>query len=153
MVPLINIVVATLGAIPVAGALYVAAFAHRAKKRNAVEQCGHCGGPLYVTGAFAGPSLIQGQLACAPCVRRSARRMGLALGATALLGSAVVIATALGAALNGGGAYWWFPAAAAGQYGLFVGGALTWMKRRNRKAATALAAGGHRDPAVLSSDV
>jgi hypothetical protein len=154
MVPLINFVVATLGAVPVAGALYLAAFAYRAKWRNAVEQCGHCGGPLYATGASTGPSLIQGQLVCAPCVRRSARRMGLALGATALLGSVIVIGTALGAALNGGGAYWWFPAAAAAQYSLLVGGALAWMKRRNRKAATALAAGaGPRDPVVLSSDV
>ncbi len=154
MVPIIDIIVAGLGAVPVAGALSVAVSAGRSRRRNAVELCGHCSGPLYARGASTGPSLIQGQLMCAPCVEQIARRMGFALGATVCVGSAVVIGTAIGAALNGGGVYWFFPAAAAGQYSLFVGGTMAWMKRRNRKAMKALESGAEgRDPATLSSGV
>jgi hypothetical protein len=147
MVPILEVVLGLLAVTPVAGAAYAAAFAYRAGRRNAVERCGHCGGPQYASGALTGPSLVQGRLVCAACAARSARRMQLALGGTVALGGAVVIGTTLGAALSGGGAFWWFPTAAVVQYSLLTGGAVTWMKRRNRLAGRALTPGAAHDGA------
>lgn len=112
--------------------------ATRSARRNDQERCGTCGGPLYASRAWAGPSLLQGHLICELCAakeRRGLRRSLLA--AVTITGAAVV--TLAGVAIwfpSALGSHPWVPAIATlVTYPTLFGGAAAWMKRANRRAA------------------
>lgn len=125
---------------PALGAGYAGFFAWRARRRNAAGVCGHCGGPQYAAPSYGTPALVQGRLVCAPCAVRSRRRTAVALGTAGALTGAAVLATTTAAVVGTGG--WVLPAVVAVEYVGVFGGAVAWMKRRNRSAARTLPAPG-----------
>jgi predicted lipid-binding transport protein (Tim44 family) len=125
-------------ATPAALAGYAGFFSWRARRRNARELCGHCGGPQYAAPGYEAPALVQGRVACAPCAARSRRRVGGALAVAGVLSGAAVLGTVTAAAVGTGG--WALPVLVTLEYAGIFGGAVAWMKRRNRAARTALAA-------------
>ena len=109
--------------------------------------CTKCRGPLYASGAFAGPSFVQGKLYCEPCAGRLRRRTRAALVAAGVLTlSGIGAGTVLAAshAVVPGASAWFLPFIAAAEYGVVFGGAIRWMKRRNvaaQRTADRLSAG------------
>jgi len=143
MIFLSNLLIYALVASPLPLAGYAAWFARRAQRRNASGACGHCGGQPYAAGTFIGPSLIQGRLVCSRCATQHRRRIQAALyiagGITAAgVTAAVIVATTAGTTL--GLAAWALPLIVLTEYSAMFGGAIVWMKKRNRIAHRALAA-------------
>lgn len=125
-----------LCSMPLVGGGYAAFFAWRARRRNADDLCGHCGGPQYAAPGYDAPALVQGRLVCAPCAVRNRRRTTVALAtAGTLSGVAVVSMITMAVA---GTADWAVPAVVGVQYLGVFGGAVAWMKRQNRAAVRLL---------------
>lgn len=117
---------------------------HRAVQsahRNDEERCGACGGPLYASRAWAGPSLLQGHLICERCAAKERRGLRRSLLAAAGITGAAVVGLA-GVAMwfpSALGSHPWIPAIATlVTYPTLFGGAAAWMKRANRRAALRL---------------
>lgn len=113
----------------------------RSVRRNQDERCGACGGPLYASRAWAGPSLLEGRLICEPCAakqRRGVRRSlvaAVAITGVAVLGLAGVAIWAPSEL----GSHPWIPVIATViTYPAVFAGAIAWMKRANRRAALRL---------------
>jgi hypothetical protein len=136
--PLLLSAIVTLPLSLISFAMYRAA---RSARRNHEERCGTCGGPLYASRAWAGPSLLEGHLICEPCAakeRRGLRRsIFLAVtitgvGVVALAGVAIWAPSELGS-------HPWIPViATVVTYPTMFGAAVAWMKRANRRAALRL---------------
>lgn len=121
---------------PLVGVGYAGFFSWRARRRNADGRCGHCGGPQYAAPAYDAPALVQGRLVCGTCAGSHRRRATVALAtAGTLSGVAVLSMVAMAAA---GTASWAVPAVVGVQYLGVFGGAVAWMKRRNRAAVRLL---------------
>lgn len=113
----------------------------RSALRNQEDRCGHCGGPLYVSGALAGPSLVQGHLICEPCAAKERRTLrGSLIAAATITGVGVLTLAAVAIwAPAQLGSHPWVPAVATAlTYPAIFGGAVAWMKRLNRRAAQRL---------------
>jgi hypothetical protein len=110
----------------------------RAGRRNRDELCGDCGEALYRPPAYATPALVEGRMVCGACGARGRRRMKGALVVGGAL-SALALGVATGAVFLGVGG-WALPALVAAQYGGAFGGALLWMRRKNRVAIAELPA-------------
>ena len=113
----------------------------RSARLNHEERCGTCGGPLYASRAWAGPSLLEGHLICEPCAakqRRGLRRSLLA--AVAITGVAVLAlaGVAIWAPSELGSHPWIAVIATVVTYPALFAGAVAWMKRANRRAALRL---------------
>ena len=136
--PLLLSAIITLPVSLVSFAVYRAA---RSARLNHEERCGACGGPLYASRAWAGPSLLEGHLICEPCAAKQRRglRRSLVLAVTitgvavlALAGVAIWAPSALGS-------HPWIPVIATiVTYPALFGGAVARMKRANRRAALRL---------------
>ena len=143
-----TIVTLPVGLVSVAG--YRAA---QSVRRNHDERCGTCGGPLYASRAWAGPSLLEGHLICEPCAakeRRGLRRSLLA--AVAITGMAVLALSAVAMwAPSELGSHPWIPVVATVvTYPALFAGAIALMKRANRRAAVRLGLPSH--PSLPASD-
>ncbi|HEX8395476.1 MAG TPA: hypothetical protein VF665_24205 [Longimicrobium sp.] len=132
-------VAALLCTLPATAAGYAGYFSWRGRKRNRAELCATCAGPQYAAPAYEAPSLVQGRLTCAPCAARHRTRVRVALGAAGALSTAAVAGTATVAVIGGGGLL--LPVAVTLEYAGIFGGAVVWMKRRNRAAHRELQAG------------
>jgi hypothetical protein len=135
----ISLASAALLAAPTVAVAYAAFRSWRARRRNLLEACGDCRGPLYAPRAADGPALVQGRLVCDRCSETRRRRVRRSLVGAACIGGCAVLVMA-GAALSGS-LPWIFAVAVAGQYAALFGGALTWMGFANRRAASRLPAG------------
>lgn len=129
---------AAISGIPAAAATYAGFFSWRGRRRNERELCADCAGPQYAAPAYEAPALVQGRTVCGPCAARHRRRMSVALGAAGVLSGAAVVAMGVGATVGTIG--WALPAVVGAEYVAVFGGALVWMKRRNRKAQLEIAA-------------
>lgn len=141
MVWLDPIVLAAIFAIPVGATSFAVVLATRAARRNRVDRCGSCGGPLYAPGTLAGPSLLQGRLLCEPCAGKERRTLrGSLIAAATITGVTVVAlsAVAIGAPAHLGSHPWVPVIATVLTYPAIFGGAIAWMKRLNRRAAERL---------------
>jgi hypothetical protein len=141
MVWLDPIVLTTIFALPVSALSFAVVHAMRAARRNREDRCGNCNGPLYAAGALAGPSLVQGQLICEPCAAKERRTLRGGLIAAASITGVGVLALAAVAIWAPAelGSHPWVPAVATAlTYPAIFGGAITWMKRLNRRAAQRL---------------
>ena len=113
----------------------------RAARRNQEERCGTCGGPLYASRAWAGPSLLEGHLICEPCAAKERRgiRRSLVVAVTITAGAVLALAGVAIWAPAELGLHPWIPViATAVTYPALFGGAVAWMKRANRRAALRL---------------
>jgi hypothetical protein len=135
---LATVALATICALPATAAAYAGFDSWRGRKRNDAGLCARCAGPQYAAPAYGAPSLVQGRMMCAPCADRLRTRTRIALLAAGALSVTAVAATAMAAALSTGG--WLLPVVVAGEYCAMFGGAVAWMKRRNRAAARELPA-------------
>ena len=137
--------------IPAGLGIAVIAARVRGMRRNAVEGCAHCAGPLYAPGSGVGPSLLEGLLLCAPCAARNASRLHLALG---IVAGMTVLAIGSGVVLGfmQGGAWWAAPAVAAAEGAVLFGGTIGWMKYLNRLRAAELATTGEIWPDIQVAD-
>ncbi len=144
--PLVHMIAqGTLGLV-VALPGYAIFYSWRARRRNRRELCGHCGGPQYAPGTLEGPSVVQGMLVCAPCAARLRRRYVLALSCVGAL-VAVVVTSGTLAAIGGSAPFGPLQALViAAEYGGFFGGALWWMRRRNRQKLLELERTGEIPP-------
>lgn len=136
--PLLLSAIVTLPVSLISFAMYRAA---RSVRRNHEERCGTCGGPLYVSRAWAGPSLLEGHLICAPCAANERRglRRGLFLGITITVVAVVALAGVAMWAPSELGSHPWIPViATVVTYPAVFGAAVAWMKRANRRAALRL---------------
>lgn len=143
MIPAGGIAFLAFGSSPVALAGYAIACARRARKRNAADLCGHCASRLYAPRAFEGPSFVEGHFACAPCAAKSRRRFSAALATAAAItasGTVVGVVAVVTAGPTMGLVAWSAPMVAICELGLMFGGAVAWMKRRNRRALLAMRA-------------
>jgi hypothetical protein len=141
MVWLDPIVLTTIVALPVSALSFAVVHAIRAARRNREDRCGNCNGPLYAPGAFAGPSLVQGQLICEPCAAKERRTLrGSLLAAATITGVGVLAlaAVAMWAPAQLGSHPWVPVVATVLTYPAIFGGAIVWMKRLNRRAAERL---------------
>ena len=113
----------------------------RSARRNQEERCGTCGGPLYASRAWAGPSLLEGHLICEPCAAKQRRGLRRSLLAAAAITGVAVLALA-GVAIwapSELGSHPWIPViATVVTYPTLFAGAVAWMKRANRRAAVRL---------------
>lgn len=120
--------------------------AARSARRNHEERCGTCGGPLYASGAGAGPSLLEGHLICELCAAKERRGLQRSLVAAVTITGVAVVALA-GVAIwfpSELGSHPWIPAlATVVTYPALFGGAAAWMKRLNRRAARRLGVAPH----------
>ncbi len=132
MIELGSIAAAAVCAVPGVMAAYAGYFSWRGKRRNADGVCAHCGGPQYAAPGYEAPALVQGRLACAKCAARSRTRVRTALVAAGSLSAAAVIVAGTAAVTGASGIA--FPLIVVGQYAGVFGGAVAWMKRRNRLA-------------------
>lgn len=130
---------ATICALPATAAGYAGWFSVRGRRRNREELCARCAGPQYAAPAYEAPSLVQGRMMCAPCADALRTRTRIALVTAGSL--CVTAVTAMGMAASASGWGWLLPLAVAGEYAGVFGGAVLWMKRRNRAAARELPAG------------
>lgn len=130
---------AAICALPATAAGYAGYFSWCGRRRNDAELCARCAGPQYAAPAYDAPSLVQGRVMCAPCADRLRVRTRLALVTAGSLSVTAVAAMGMAAALSTGG--WLLPVVVAGEYCAMFGGAVLWMKRRNRAAARELPAG------------
>ena len=119
------------------------------KRRNAVQRCARCDGPLYAPGTRQGPWLLEGLQVCGPCGTQSRHRLRRVLVLAAGL-AIVSVGGGVALALSEGGAWWAAPMAAAVEGALLYGGTLSVMKRLNRNRAAELAANGEMWPVVES---
>jgi len=109
----------------------------RSARRNHEERCGTCGGPLYASRAWAGPSLLEGHLICEPCAAKQRRGLRRSLLAAVAITGAAVLALAVVAlwAPSELGSHPWIPViATVVTYPILFTGAVGWMKRANRRA-------------------
>jgi len=113
----------------------------RSARRNHEERCGSCGGPLYASRAWAGPSLLEGHQICEPCAAKQRRGLRRSLLAAVAITGVAVLALA-GVAIwapSELGSHPWVPViATVVTYPTLFGGAVAWMKRANRRAALRL---------------
>lgn len=120
--------------------------AARSARRNDEERCGTCGGPLYASRAWAGPSLLEGHLICELCAANERRGLRRSLVAAVTITGVAVLALA-GVAIwfpSELGSHPWIPAiATVVTYPTLFGGAAAWMKRANRRAALRLGVPPH----------
>jgi hypothetical protein len=125
----------------------------RSARRNREERCGTCGGPLYASRAWAGPSLLEGHLICEPCAAKQWRGLRRSLLAAATITGVAVLALA-GVAIwapSELGLHPWIPVIATViTYPAMFAGAVAWMKRANRRAAVRL--GMPPDPLLHASN-
>ena len=109
----------------------------RSARRNHEERCGTCGGPLYASRAWAGPSLLEGHLICEPCAAKQRRGLRRSLLAAVAITGVAVLALA-GVAIwapSELGSHPWIPViATVVTYPTLFAGAVAWMKRANRRA-------------------
>lgn len=101
--------------------------------------CAHCAGPKYAAPAYYPPALVQGRIVCGPCAARHRRRTTVALVTSGTLSGVAVLST-VGIAVAGT-AGWAVPVVVGVQYVGVFGGAVAWMKRRNRAPVRALTKG------------
>ena len=135
--------VTTIAGLPIGLISFELARTSRSSRRNREERCGKCGGPLYASRAWAGPSLIEGHLVCEPCAAKARRALTRSLiAAASITGSAVLALAAVAVwAPSELGAHPWLPAVATAlTYPPIFAGAVAWMKRANRRAAERLSA-------------
>jgi hypothetical protein len=136
--PLLLGAIVTLPVSLISFAMYRAA---RSARRNHEERCGTCGGPLYASRAWAGPSLLEGHLICEPCAAKQRRGLPRSLVAAVAITGVAVLALA-GVAMWAPyelGSHPWIPVIATlGTYPPLFAGAVAWMKRANRRAALRL---------------
>lgn len=136
--PLLLSAIVTL---PVSLISFAAYRAVRSTRRNRQERCGTCGGPLYASKAWAGPSLLEGHLICEPCAAKERRglRRSLFLAGT-ITGVAVVALSGVAIwAPSELGPHPWLPVIATiVTYPALFGATVAWMKRVNRRAARRL---------------
>jgi hypothetical protein len=136
--PLLLSTIVTLPVSLISLAVYRSA---RSARRNHEERCGACGGPLYASRAWAGPSLLEGHLICEPCAakQRGGLRRSL-LAALAITGAAVLALAGVAIwAPSELGSHPWIPVIATViTYPTLFAGAVAWMKRANRLAALRL---------------
>jgi len=141
MVDIDPTLLSTIVALPVS-LLSLAIFrASRSARRNQEDRCGQCGGPLYASGAAAGPSLLQGHLICEPCAARERRSLRDSLIAAATItgvGVLTLAAVAIWAPAQLGSHPWVPVVATVLTYPAIFGGVIAWMKRLNRRAAQRL---------------
>ena len=110
--PLLLSTIVTLPGTLIAVAVYRAA---RSARRNRAERCGTCGGPLYASRAWAGPSLLEGHLVCEPCAEKERRGLHRSLLAAVTITGVAVLAlavVAIWAPPSWGpthGSQWWLP--------------------------------------------
>ena len=147
--PLIAAIILMLG-IPAGLGLAVIAARWRGKRRNAMECCAQCAGPLYAPGSGVGPSLLEGLRLCALCAARNASRLRLALG---IVAGMTVLAIGAGVVLGfmQGGAWWAAPAVAVAEGAVLFGGTIGWMKHLNRLRAAELATTGEIWPEIQAA--
>lgn len=129
---------AAISGVPALAATYAGYFSWRGRRRNERDLCADCAGPHYAAPAYEAPALVQGRTVCGPCAARHRRRMSVALSAAGVLSGAAVVAMGVGAAAGTIG--WAAPAVVGAEYVAVFGGAVAWMKRRNRKARLEIAA-------------
>ncbi|MFN8573744.1 MAG: hypothetical protein U0132_16935 [Gemmatimonadaceae bacterium] len=154
MVWLDPVVLTSIIALPVSATAFAVGHAMRAARRNRQERCGNCNGPLYASGAMAGPSLVQGHLVCEPCAANERRTLsGSLVAAGAITGAAVLglAAVAVWAPAELGTHPWVPVVATVLTYPAIFGGAVAWMKRLNRRAAERLGLQPGASNAVLPS--
>lgn len=115
--------------------------AARSARLNHDERCGTCGGPLYASRAWAGPSLLEGHLICEPCAAKQRRGLRRSVVLAVAITGAAILALA-GVALwdpSELGSHPWIPViATVVTYPALFGGAVAWMKKANRRAALRL---------------
>ena len=141
MVDIDPLFLSTIVALPVSLISLAIFRASRSARRNQEDRCGHCGGPLYASGASAGPSLLQGHLICEPCAAKERRTLrGSLIAAATITGVGVLTlaAVAIWAPAQLGSHPWVPVVATVLTYPAIFGGAIAWMKRLNRRAAQRL---------------
>ncbi|HEX7240550.1 MAG TPA: hypothetical protein VF263_09805 [Longimicrobiaceae bacterium] len=123
----------------------------RARRRNAADLCARCSGPLYTAGTGEGPSLVEGRLHCAHCAARLRLRTHLGLLALGGWGASSLLAAGVVAWSEGAVAGLGLGAAVVAQTAVYGGGAVAYMRRRNRLALRELEARGEALPPVPAS--
>ncbi|HEX8319449.1 hypothetical protein [Longimicrobium sp.] len=137
-----------LVSVPAAAAVRAGFLSWRGRRRNQRDLCADCAGPHYAAPAYDAPALVQGRTVCGPCAARHRRRLRVALGLVAVLTGTAVVGGVAAAAMGAIG--WGLPALLAAEYAAVFGGALAWMKRRNRQAHQELLAGTGAAPRLTS---
>jgi hypothetical protein len=127
---------------PILAAGYWAWRRIRGRRRNTGERCARCSGPLYTAGTGEGPSLVEGHLHCAHCAARLRLRTHAALLALAGWGASALLAAGVVAWSEGAIAGLGLGTAVVAQTALYAGGAVAYMRRRNRHALQRLEARG-----------
>jgi hypothetical protein len=122
---------------PIGALVYWMAARARSRRRNLEERCGGCAGPLYAPASYAGPSLVEGVLHCAPCSQRLRSRVGLGFTLVAGWGTAIT-ALSVGGVVIEGSSFLPMAALLMSEAGLITGGTLAFMRRKNRLALHAL---------------
>ena len=122
---------------PLAAVGYWFAARWRARRRNRDERCGGCDGPLYAPGSFAGPSLVEGVLHCAPCAERLRSRVGIGFGLVGVWAAGVAVLSVGGVAAEGA-AFLPIAGLVIGEVVVMGGGTMLLMRRKNRLALRAM---------------
>lgn len=130
---ILDLGVAALLSAPGIAAGWWVLWARRGRRRNARDACARCGRPLYGLDAEGDPHRVQGRLVCGRCAATLRTRMLTTVAAIGLLAAAGAGAGLL-AFLAGEAAGLVVAGGIVAEYGLLLGGAAWWMKRRNAQA-------------------